>query len=723
MANHKPASFLVTHYSSPIIAAAYAAIALIYSWPLALHLGDRVAGSCCDAYQNLWNIWWVRTALFSGRWPFFSDLILYPDGTSLYLHTLTPYNGLVSAPLQLLLPLPLVYNLLALQALILAAFGMYLLARAVVGGYLAPFFAGLVYAFCPYEFAHLSIGFLNLVSIQWLPFYFWALGHATGLFPVTERQSTPVDPDRPPTANEHSTFNIQHSTFSPRWVLLATLFFILTALCDWQYAFYLALFSVPFVIWQAARQRRWLPLASGGLIAALAALALSPLLLGLFGESASGEFTTPAAGNMLNLYADLAAFFLPSPQHPLWGADANWWGAHFNSTFGESPTYLGYVPLLLMVIALLRRLRQAWFWAITMLIALLLSLGPRLHIAGMDVAPLPYLLDSIPALKWYRAPVRFFTPAMLFLALLAALGLSALLTHRPRKVRLIITAIAASLLLVEYLPIPFPLATPDLSPFYQQLAADPDSYAIIELPINLGQPRYVYAQTIHHKPLVGGYLARPRYYPLIEQTPPFRDLYYLDQIPPDIIDYDLPTAGRAALRYYHIGYLIVHSPKFSGPRAAALKAILAAISQPTAVYSDSELIAWRPTDGPDAPFLTLGDGWGSVFGGPQDGDGKSPPQRSFNRASLDLYANVPTSATLTLDLQAPAITTTLNFNIEGTPVYIGSVGKEPTPISIPLKLKAGEQTITISGAGQPLVASHVRIANSGIQNPPMQTNR
>ena len=51
------------------------------------------------------------------------------------------------------------------------------------------------------------------------------------------------------------------------------------------------------------------------------------------------------------------------------------------------------------------------------------------------------------------------------------------------------------------------------SAFYEKLAQDTDDYAVLNVPVSFAGARggayiYEYAQTIHHKPIVSGYIAR-----------------------------------------------------------------------------------------------------------------------------------------------------------------------------------------------------------------------
>ena len=72
-----------------------------------------------------------------------------------------------------------------------------------------------------------------------------------------------------------------------------------------------------------------------------------------------------------------------------------------------------------------------------------------------------------------------------------------------------------TLVLLEYLALPLQPWEYDL-PFYHELAQEPGQFGIVELPL---APLAIYEgyQTIHQKPMVGGYLARQPDDPLLKK--------------------------------------------------------------------------------------------------------------------------------------------------------------------------------------------------------------
>src|SRR5215208_19078 len=75
----------------------FVALALAWSFPLVLHLSNRLPGEVAgDNLSFLWNLWWMRQA---GTGFFFTPLLFAPFGTELALHTHTALQGALAATL------------------------------------------------------------------------------------------------------------------------------------------------------------------------------------------------------------------------------------------------------------------------------------------------------------------------------------------------------------------------------------------------------------------------------------------------------------------------------------------------------------------------------------------------------------------------------------------------------------------------------------------------
>ena len=96
------------------------------------------------------------------------------------------------------------------------------------------------------------------------------------------------------------------------------------------------------------------------------------------------------------------------------------------------------------------------------------------------------------------------------------------------------------MILIEYLWLPYPMQKLELSPFYQQIAASDRQGAILDIPFtaNGRTVMNMVAQTIHHRPIAGGYLATlpPESLASIERDPMLSQLEGLDPKLSGVVD-------------------------------------------------------------------------------------------------------------------------------------------------------------------------------------------
>src|SRR5438105_752231 len=98
--------------SDGFVLGAYLVIALVMTFPLALHLTNALPDIGEDGWKTYWNFWWVRHALLDLQtWPFFTTMLDAPAGTPLAFEQLAFFNDLVALPLHLLFGTFVAYNL------------------------------------------------------------------------------------------------------------------------------------------------------------------------------------------------------------------------------------------------------------------------------------------------------------------------------------------------------------------------------------------------------------------------------------------------------------------------------------------------------------------------------------------------------------------------------------------------------------------------------------
>lgn len=600
----------------------YVILTLAMTYPLVRLLGQAIPGDSFDGWQNVWNLWWVKRSLLVLRTsPYFTYEVYHPTGAPLYFQTLNIFNGLTFLPFSLAANLFVAYNAAVLFSFVVGGYGAYLLALYVLRRASAAwrpwvaFLAGAVYTFSPYHFAHL-LGHMQLISLEWLPFYVLFLLQA-----LDRPVSRPLPSHNLPSPTPHLTSYLSIA-------LKPALFLFLTALCDWYYAFYLVCFTGLAVLWTIWKRRVfWPPLVTAVLVGVLSAIPLSPLLITIVTETLSADYMRPPPGSNIELSADLLAFFTPNEFHPLWGGAARAWGARFSASPSEHIVFAGYSVLLMSALAIACCWRQVRFWAISTLIFFLLALGPVLHIGGqtafggVENIPMPYGLLSrlVPLLFLARSISRFDVMVMLCLGILAAYGLNRLLgfanqRQAGKELKMGIAIVSVGLVCIEFWPAPYPISWPETHPFYYQLAQDPDDYAVLDLPMDWDRPANMLYQTVHRKALISAYTpdykSRPNPLAITEKTPVLQNFRYLG---PDIIAQDPATVAPTILTDLNVRYVLVHKSDLppGDYREKTLALVESIFGGWPIVYEDDRLRVYQvqpPTE--RVAYIVLGHGWG-----------------------------------------------------------------------------------------------------------------
>jgi hypothetical protein len=133
-----------------------------------LQAGNDIQPAEFDIF--LWNLWWVRHAIFDLHIsPLYTNFVVYPFVSPLAGHTLALLWGIVSAPFQAVFGLIPTFNLIVVSSFVLAGVAMYAFVRKHVQRASVALLAGLIFAFTPAMIQRASVGHLDKISIFWLP--------------------------------------------------------------------------------------------------------------------------------------------------------------------------------------------------------------------------------------------------------------------------------------------------------------------------------------------------------------------------------------------------------------------------------------------------------------------------------------------------------------------------------------------------------------------------
>ncbi|PYJ90080.1 MAG: hypothetical protein DME70_01170 [Verrucomicrobia bacterium] len=464
-----------------LLAFAAGTLAAAFSLPHILPLAtiDVSGYDPADACIFLWNFWWTGRALGSGHGLYWTDLLGYPHGASLALHSYPLPYSLLSLPVQWLVP--------GLPGLILA-FNLVVLLSFVLTSYAAGFVSGVMVAIAP--FRSLNVTRLHLMATEFPAIYVlcWIV--------FMERPSR------------------------PRAIALG----VSLALCVYsspEYAIAAALFSA---VWLMYEWRSWYTPTLKGLrvglgIACISCVILvSPLLIAQASAIVRHEIRPVRSLDEVIMWSPaLASFFVPSRMHPLYGSLLSAAGEYGSPGLEgmRSETTIPLTIWVLVLVALTRVKRdRSMFWVIAGAVLLVLTLGPFLRLTGSWTTrvPLPYaaLYEVLPLLRASRDPTRLLPMATLMLAVVAAFGVRACLAGiRNRSLAAIVTALLVAAVVFESLTRSSTHATAgQLVPaIYERIANTPGEFAVLDLG---PEPLPLLAQTVHGKPITTGSISVPR---------------------------------------------------------------------------------------------------------------------------------------------------------------------------------------------------------------------
>jgi hypothetical protein len=281
------------------------------------------------------------------------------------------------------------------------------------------------------------------------------------------------------------------------------------------------------LLWWLWRRRplavhgRWPPplrapaLRPAAVAVAAALLLMSPIFLAAFESWREGDYVSQTyLWRSSPTGVDPATLLVGNPYHAVWGAPIGALYAATGMNPFDGPLWMGIVPLLLWIT------RRSWvdapdvrLWILAGLVFLFWALGPFLIVMGVNTGvPLPqFLARFVPVVSNARIPSHAVVFVYLAVSIVLAHAIARTALRRPAAILAL-----AVYLLVDFAPAPFPMHRLDVPGIYHQLAALPAG-AVVEVPLGLRdgfgeegrfEPSVLFYQTVHGKPLSGGYIAR-----------------------------------------------------------------------------------------------------------------------------------------------------------------------------------------------------------------------
>ncbi|MGA2800368.1 MAG: hypothetical protein ABSE71_03510 [Candidatus Micrarchaeaceae archaeon] len=580
----------------------YVVVALLMFYQITLHISTVAPGTGADTYQNLWDIWWVKYAVFNIHTSvFYTKLLFFPLGAGLAYQTLAPLLGIISAPFQALFGTVSAYNLMFFMGFALSGLCMFILADHLTKNSYASVVAGFIYAFSAFHIAQ-SYTHIHYMNIEFVPLFIYFL------LKVIESAKISY-PNIIGMAASFALTTLIGNIEQTVMLLLAAVFVIVV------YLFYKE---------RRARIISWKFLVSMVIFVVLAfvigAWNFLPLISAIMqpgGLSAANYLNTAQAS--AGWSTTIAALFVPSYYNGIIfhsGAPSALASLIYQDP-AENVGYISYAVIALMLYAVYKYRKEMLPWAIGAVIFTWLALGPNLGL---------YLVyHAIPGLNIVREPGRFQLISTMFFAILAAYGTKALFERlskheahkRNARMALMVLAVILIVMFVENNGTPLSKAagqnfTTSISvpPLYRMIAGVPGNFSVLGLPTlpSGTSDFYLYPgmdtfyTSVTQKPIVGGYLGRTSNMsselllyniPIVVQATSLIDNG--TPIYPTPITENYTNQTLLALYNYGTSVVVVHYPPFSRNELSSLLSYLVGVFGPP-IYNDSSSAAFATTN-------------------------------------------------------------------------------------------------------------------------------
>lgn len=489
-------------------------VTVFLTYPVSLNPASLVIGRPFDdAFEHIWYLQWYKHALLNLHVsPLFQPDIFSPEGWDLSFASLPPLFPILLAPVTAVLGPVATYNLVLLVSTVLAAYGVFLLVRAMGGTSLGGIFAGLLYAFYPNRQVYMHGFFNHLLGSMWLP---WAL---YGLYQAVNRPRS-----------------------RGRWLLFSSLAYSLSIGGAWQYVyistFVLLIFGLFYLLPSLKRELAlWVkPL----LLATIPILFIAvPLLVnGMLARERMGSSAEFSLEDLSQTSVSVERLLVPSALNPLfWDLVRETYplrnGEDGVVTFGFSALILAAIVL----IWIRPWPRHTWALFALAVIGLLFMAGPFLQWQGETVViqwlklsriseispglkaapgaiklPMPalFIYRFVPPLRSFHHFGRFGVVVAMSLGILAGLGLSTIQRRFSPQVGVTIGLACLLMLLIEFNPQPLSSVTAiagmerDVDDW---LRTQPDQSTIMEYPLWYSpNAQSLYYTIAHQQKIFHGY--------------------------------------------------------------------------------------------------------------------------------------------------------------------------------------------------------------------------
>ncbi len=481
-----------------LVTLAYLFVGIVVTYPLIRVFTTHMYGLPGDGFATIWAFWWNMSHPIGWTAPAQPTLLAVAN-------VLSSLFGEVST-----------YNLIILAGYPLSGVAIYLIVHHFTGDRVASFFAGLMYILGPYHI-YQSYVHLSLAITAWLPFYLYVL-----LLWLKDPQY---------------------------WrACISGLILALVILDNYYYGYLAILLTIFFVIGLLIQIRRkklsfWTALLQGLIAGCIAGLIIAPFIVPAFSSGATEAFERPVR-EISVFRAQWWDFFMPPITHPLIGELIRQTTRYElnGSNFFERTLYLGYIPLFLAILGVMRN-RRSW---LTYFLLALFTVSLLLAVAPDGVGE--FLHRWFPAFRVYS---RFGLLSLMSICILAGLGIASF-SHSMRT--FIVRLGLIVLIIADFYPL-FPAPVVDVT------TQKPHEAALNTLPRG---STIVYPLATADDVPTNEYLSDPRHF----AQPPLNAIntnYHFEPMRQRLLN-PIDTQATALMHQLNIRYIVIRKDVYKEGR-------------------------------------------------------------------------------------------------------------------------------------------------------------
>lgn len=512
---------ILARYSPFFIIGGYILINVIFFhsfWSELFFDRSKIGARYGEVFVAEWALNEVYSNIISGHNPFGRSLsILYPFGTD-FVST-DSGNGILFIFLRPFLSIHQSQSVLIAGGLLAASVGMYLLLRRLGIKKMTAFIIGAMYAYSTFLMPRL--GHLNYLATYVFPWFYYSLVSVL----LTKRLNNRI-----------------------LYAILTGIFFVITLYAN---AYYFIMLIISLIVlgcyFLIIRKRTifadllWYRLEIGVVFISIL-IFIFPWLQQLYKTGLfEGLPKTEGWGGAIEFSSDLFGYFVPSIYSYFLNSIGTFWGTHF--VFARSIFEQFSYPGIVILVSYLLLIYQYWKkklsaqlqrniapFFITSIVFWILTLGPFLHIFGhwgitVDdgiriVIPLPYIvLHYIPFLSNIRVPARFIIAFIFFAYIVVSYLIDYTLSSKSKNFRRFFYLVLFIIFIVDHY---FYITSPAerFVPFkaYSYVQKQKDNATVLQIPSvvrdgftyfgSADDIEFIEGQSIHGKPMLGGYLGR-----------------------------------------------------------------------------------------------------------------------------------------------------------------------------------------------------------------------